>query len=116
MYQRLQREARMQRMQSFEENYRAYSLKVAKEQARMDAMQKSGYLKLRAKNRELQLDSSLNSPPGSFFDRLGEYVRKNQHRRAENLRKTAEKRKTAEQIKRQRLKNGTKVVPFQKKR
>ena len=105
MMEKLQFEADMQRRQMFQEQFRKDSLEVARAQAMREAAEKSGLQKLRAMNRARNLSNDSNSPPGSFFEKLGEYTRKNVAKREDNLKKTAMMREEAKKLREQRMKD-----------
>jgi len=105
LMERLQKEADMQRRQAFEDQFRIDSKEVAIAQAKKEASEKSGLQKLRAMNRARNLSRNTDSPPGSFFETLGEYIRKNQVRREENLKRTEMLREEAKKMQKQTLEN-----------
>lgn len=88
MMDRLRKEAEMERIKVFEEEFKKNAIKVAKAQAIKDAYNKSGIQKLRALNRVTNLDNPSANNPNSIFQKLSEYTQKNLARRDENLRKT----------------------------
>ncbi len=87
IFDKLQKEAEMQRRQIFIEEFKKNSLEVAKQAAQNDALHKSGLAKLRARNRMIQLEKQ-GQEPGTVFSKLAEYTQKNIARRQENLRRT----------------------------
>ena len=95
MIEELQREADAQRLIQFRESFSENAKIVAIAQAKRDAAEMSGLQKLRATSRARNL-SHQEMEPGTFFEKLSNFTKKNKARMHENLAKTAELRKTAE--------------------
>ena len=98
----LHREAEAQRLETFKEQFKIDSKKVAIAKAKKDAAEKSGLQRLRAMNRARNL-SSQEAQPGTWFEKLGDYTRKNIAKREENLKGTKMLREEAEKMKKQTL-------------
>ena len=101
MMEDLQREIDLEKKRIFAEEYRANALEVAKAKAKKEAAQKSGLQKLRSLNRAKRMSEN-NIVPGSFFDKLSEYTKKNIARREENIKRTQLMRQAAEELKAKR--------------
>jgi len=99
---RLRLEAEIERRRIFEEEFKRDAKLVAIAQAKREAAEKSGLQKLRAVNRARNLNT-LSETPGSFFEKLSNYTKKNIAKREENLKRTAEMRATAKQMREERL-------------
>ena len=99
---RLQFEANIEKKRVFEEEFKKHATDIAIGKAKEDAARLSGMQKLRATNRLRNL-SNADQNPGSFFEKLGEYTKKNMARREENLKRTEMMRQEAEKIKQGRV-------------
>ncbi len=91
-------EVEIEKQKLFQEQFKINSLKVAKSQAYKEAAEKSGLQKLRAVNRSRRLNEN-NIAPGSVFERLSEYTKKNLAQREENLERTSVMREAAKEMK-----------------
>ncbi len=101
MMDRLRMEAEAEKQRLFEEKFKVDAMEVAKAQAYKESAEKSGLQKLRATNRLRNLNQN-NVAPGSWFEKLSEFTKKNIAKREENLSRTKEMRTTAEKIKQER--------------
>ncbi len=95
MMEGLQKEADAQRLMEFKEQFAIDAKEVAIARAKRDAAEKSGLQKLRAVNRARNLSHS-GPEPGTFFEKLSDFTKKNKARMDENLKRTAEIRGIAE--------------------
>ncbi len=102
----LQRQADNEKLIAFKEEFSKNAKEVAIAEAKQDAADLSGLRKLRATNRARHL-SHQQVEPGTFFDKLGDWTKKNKARMNENLARTSEVRGVAE---RERLKNLNKRI------
>lgn len=91
----LQKEADAQRLMAFREQFASDAKKVAIAQAKRDAAELSGLRKLRAVNRVRNLSHG-GPEPGTFFEKLSDFTKKNKARMRENLERTAEIRAIAD--------------------
>lgn len=91
-------EVEIEKQKIFQEAFKKNALEVAKGQAYKEAAEKSGLQKLRAVNRSRRLNEN-NITPGSIFERLSEYTKKNLANRQENLDRTKAMRNTALEMK-----------------
>jgi len=98
MMEQLQVEAAIEKQKLFKEKFKENAFEVAKAQAYKEAAEKSGLQKLRATNRARRLSEN-NIAPGTFFEKLSEYTKKNIAKREENLERTKLMRETAENMK-----------------
>lgn len=98
MLDNLRSDADRERLVVFEQEFKKNAKEVAIAQAKKEAAELSGLQKLRATNRARNLSSN-EQIPGSFFEKLGDFTRKNKTRMQENLKRTAEMRKVAEEEK-----------------
>lgn len=94
-------EVEIEKQRLFQEQFKINSLEVAKSQAYREAAEKSGIQKLRALNRSRRLNEN-NITPGSVFERLSEYTKKNLANREENLERTKAMREAAKEMKESR--------------
>lgn len=95
MMEGLQKEADAQRLMAFKEQFAIDAKEVAIVQAKRDAAEKSGLQKLRAVNRVRNLSHG-GPEPGTFFEKLSNFTKKNKARMGENLKRTAEIRAIAD--------------------
>ncbi len=100
MMEELQRDADAQRLLVFREAFAENAKEVAIAEAKRDAAELSGLRKLRATNRARNL-SNPGPEPGTFFDRLSNFTKKNKARMSENLERTTEMRAVAEKQKKE---------------
>ena len=92
-FEKLQRQADLQRRQFFIEEFKKNALEVAMATAKREAEDKSGLAKLRATNRTMSLNHV--PEPGSMFEKLAQYTQKNIARREQNLKHTETMRQQA---------------------
>lgn len=78
----------------FEQEYRVRALEVAKAKAIRDAQEMSGFKKLQAMNRVVNLNEPSKS---TTFSKFSEYTQKNLARREQNLQKTSMLRAVAKE-------------------
>lgn len=102
MMEQLQRDADNQRLITFKEEFGKNAKEVAIAQAKKDAAELSGLRKLRATNRARNLSHQVPQP-GTFFEKMSDWTKKNKARMHENLARTAELRATAEKERREKL-------------
>lgn len=102
MMERLQRDADAQRLITFKEEFGRNAKEVAIVQAKKEAAELSGLRKLRATNRVRNLSHQVPQP-GTFFEKMSVWTKKNKARMHENLARTAELRATAEKERREKL-------------
>ncbi len=98
----LQRDADAQRLLAFREAFSENAKIVAIAQAKKDAAEMSGLRKLRATTRARNLSHS-EPEPGTFFEKLIDFTKKNKARMHENLERTKEIRGLAERQKKESL-------------
>lgn len=98
MVQGLQREADAQRLVAFQEEFKVKAKIVAIDQAKRDAAKLSGFDKLRATGRVSDLSEG-GPEPGTFFEKLSDFTKKNKARMESNLEKTKKMRAVADQEK-----------------
>jgi len=101
-FERMQRVVDFEKQQVFQQEFLKNASEVARAQAYKEAAEKSGLQKLRAMNRARRLNET-PPKPGSFFERLSEYTKKNIARREENLARTKMMREEARKLREQRL-------------
>ncbi len=91
----LQKEADAQRLVAFRDQFAIDAKEVAIAQAKRDAAELSGLQKLRAANRARNLSHG-GPEPGTFFEKLSDFTKKNKARMNENIKRTAEIRGIAD--------------------
>ena len=102
MMEELQRDADAQRLIAFREAFSQNAKEVAIAQAKKEAAEMSGLRKLRATSRVRNLSHG-GPAPGTFFEKLGDFTKKNKARMRENLERTKEIRAVAETQKKDQL-------------
>lgn len=100
-YERMQKEISFQKQQAAMERMKDMNLHASKTQARNQYNQSSGFGRLRAVNRELNLKHP-EEVPNNRFSKLSEYTQKNIATREANLEKTRRLREEATRIKMER--------------
>lgn len=100
MVEELQRDADAQRLITFKQEFSENAKEVAIAQAKKDAAEMSGLRKLRATNRARNLSNG-GPEPGSFFEKLSDFTKKNKARMNENLQRTKEIRDLAQDQKKE---------------
>jgi len=98
MMEGLQKEADAQRLMAFKDAFSENAKIVAIAQAKRDAAELSGLQKLRAANRSRNL-SGEGPEPGTFFEKLSDFTKKNKARMQNNLEHTAKMRAIGQQEK-----------------
>lgn len=102
MMEKLQRDADAQRLMAFREAFSENAKIVAIAEAKKDAAELSGLRKLRATSRARDLSHG-GPEPGTFFEKLSDFTKKNKARMRENLERTKEVRAVAEKQKKESM-------------
>lgn len=103
----LQRQADAEKLMAFKEAFASNAKEVAIAQAKKDAAELSGLGQLRAINRSRNLQDQ-PPVPGTFYEKLSDFTKKNKLRMQQNMEKTNEKRQVAGFQKEQRQQNNVK--------
>ncbi len=102
MMEELQRDADAQRRMAFREAFSENAKVVAISEAKREAAELSGLRKLRATSRARDLSHG-GPEPGTFFEKLSDFTKKNKARMRENLERTKEVRAVAEKQKKESM-------------
>lgn len=110
-FEQMQKEARMQQQIMFQEEYKKRALEVAKIKAQQDAERLSGYAKIKAMNKVMNLE---NPRPANALSNLAEYTQRNLAKTQERLERTRVLRQVAmqERQKQMQSKNNGFRKPF----
>lgn len=101
-FDRMQKELAFQRQQQVIENLKSKNFSTSKQIARQEYKNSSGFNRLRAVNREINIRHP-EQVPNNAFSRLSEYTQKNLANRERNLEKTKIMREEARRLREERV-------------